>query len=210
MEGVADFQHAENVLALRFGKHTKRKCGGEAMPSMQYGCLYVRVGREQKTVDMIRHLFPDVKALAIGQLKHQSRNGVKSVVNAILLPGYVLFHAESDFEVRNFYTLEHVVRLLKYEDRSWGLRDDDRSFAEWIFRLNGLIGMSKAYREGTKVRIKEGPLKNLEGEIIRVDSRNRNAQISFGFNKQVFTAWLAFEWMDEADGKPILKSNDAC
>lgn len=178
------------------------------MPFLQYGCLYVRAGREQKTVDMIQRFFPDVKALAVGQLKHQSKNGVKSIVNSILLPGYVLFQADKDFEVRRFYSMEHVVRLLKYEDLSWALRGDDLAFAQWIYRLNGLIGLSKAYREGTMVRIKEGPLKDFDGQIIRVDSRNRNAQVSFGFDKQAFTAWLAFEWMEEADGKPLLRSSD--
>lgn len=178
------------------------------MPFLQYGCLYVRAGREQKTVEMIQRFFPHIKPLAVGQLKHQSKNGVKSIVNTILLPGYVLFQADEDFEVRYLYSLDYVIRILKYEDRSWALRGDDLRFAEWIYRLNGLIGVSKAYHEGTKVRILEGPLKNLEGQIIRVDSRNRNAQISFGFDRQVFTAWLAFEWIDEANGKAILKPEE--
>lgn len=183
------------------------------MPSesleQKFGCLYVRVGREQKTVEMIRHLYPSVNALAVGQLKHKSQNGVKSVVNTILLPGYVLFQADEDFEVRRFYSLEHVVRLLKYEDRQWMLRGDDLAFAQWIYRMNGLIGLSKAYREGTMVRIAEGPLKDFAGKIVRVDSRNRNAQVAFGFDKQVFTAWLAFEWMEEAkEEKRLLQHTD--
>lgn len=175
------------------------------MPFLHYGCLYVLAGREQKTVEMIQRFFPAIKALAVGQLKHQSKNGIKSVVNTILLPGYVLFQADEDFEVRRLYSLKYVVRLLKYEDKSWALRGDDLRFAEWIYRMNGMIGMSKAYREGTKVCIMEGPLKNLEGQIVRVDSRNRNAQIAFGFDRQVFTAWLAFEWIDTADGKSLLE-----
>jgi len=172
----------------------------------KFGCLYVRVGREQKTVEVIRHMHPEITALAVGQLKHQSRNGVKSVVNTILLPGYVLFQADEDFEVRQLYFLEHVVRLLKYEDRMWALRGKDLAFAQWVYRMNGLIGMSKAYREGTMVRIVEGPLKDFEGKILRVDSRNRNAQVSFGFDRQVFSAWLAFEWMEEKNGEPLLKN----
>lgn len=175
------------------------------MPSEQFGCLYVQTGYERKTAESICQLYPSVRALAVEQLKHQSRGGVKSVVNTVLLPGYVLFQAEADFEVRLFYRLNHTLRLLRYDDRSWGLRGDDRSFALWVYQQNGLIGLSKAYREGTIVRITEGPLKDVSGQILRVDSRNRNAKVSFGFDKQVFTAWLAFEWMEDINGEALLK-----
>lgn len=181
---------------------------GNQHQEQSYGCLYVRVGKEQKTAEMIRRLFPAIKAIAVGQLKHQSRNGVKTVVNAILLPGYVLFQADDDFEVRRFYSLESVVRLLKYEDHSWMLRGDDLLFARWIFRMNGIVGLSKAYREGTMVRIIQGPLKDFGGRILRVDSRNRNAQVSLGFDRQVFTVWLAFEWMEEETGNTPLKQTE--
>ena len=169
------------------------------MPIMQhayeesFGCLYVRAGKERKTVELLQRLHPQIHAFPIAQKKHQSKNGVKSITEAILLPGYVLFEADAEFEVQQFYRLENVVRLLKYEDRSWTLRGDDLAFARWIGRMHGMIGVSRAYREGTMVRITEGPLKDVAGKIIRVDSRNRNAQVSFGFDQQVFTAWLAFE-----------------
>lgn len=169
-----------------------------------FGCLYVRAGKERKTVDLLRRLHPEISAFSISQMKHQSQKGVKTVTDAILLPGYVLFQADTEFEVQQFYRLESVVRLLKYEDRSWMLRGDDLAFARWIFRMNGVIGLSRAYREGTMVRITEGPLKDFAGKILRVDSRNRNAQVSFGFDQQVFTAWLAFEWMEEEEKRRFL------
>ena len=162
-----------------------------------YGCLFVKTGQERTVAEMMGTCFPSIEAHAVVQLKHQSRNGVRRYASGIMLPGYVLFHAQSDMPVSQILTITSAYRILKYCDDDWHLRDNDLSFAEWIFQNQGEIGVSVAYMEGDQVQIKKGPLKTVQGQIIRIDKRNRNALVSLGMNKQVFKVWLAFEWMDK-------------
>ena len=60
--------------------------------------------------------------------------------------------------------------------------------ALWMFR--------GAYSVGQTIRILEGPLKEQQGNIVKVDKRNRNCLISLEFIDNVFKVWLAFDLIE--------------
>jgi transcription antitermination factor NusG len=74
----------------------------------------------------------------------------------------------------------------------------DERFARWVFSLNGLISLSKAYREGDRVKVISGPLKDLEGNILRVDKRNQSGQVAIMFNNRMVKTWLGFELVEKS------------
>ena len=76
------------------------------------------------------------------------------------------------------------------------LQGGDRQFARWLFQYDGLLDFSKACREGSRIRIISGPLKDMEGKILRVDKRGRSGQVTLEFNGRTIPIWLGFELID--------------
>ena len=164
-----------------------------------FGCLFCRTGHEDATADDIRRQFPDILALSAAQMKHKSVQGKRFHERCIMLPGYVFLKTSRDTLPVSLYRLPGVLRLLYEEERFWTLRNENKEFAAWICANNGLIDISKAYSVGQSVRIVDGPLKERQGSILKVDKRNRNCYIALKFNACVFQVWLAFDYiMDEA------------
>ena len=165
-----------------------------------YGCIHVRAGEEDEVARKIDTLFPEVETHAIMQIKHKSRNSRRSYSYSNMLPGYILFNADGEFPVSKILSISSVVRILNYDDHQWSLRGEDLFYAKWIFENNGLIGISVVYTEGDEIRIIDGPLKAVEGKIVRIDKRNRNALITLGCERNNIKVWLAFEWLKKTNG----------
>lgn len=87
--------------------------------------------------------------------------------------------------------------LLTTPNSSWKLSGNDERFAKWLFSMNGLITLSKAFMEGERVRIASGPLKDLEGCITRIDKRNRSGQVMIMFNNRTVKVWLGYEMIEK-------------
>ena len=166
-----------------------------AMCDKAYGCINVKVGDEKKVAQMIHTIYPEVETCVVTQVKHKSREGVKSYAFDIMLPGYILFYTKEDTPVSQFLSITSVQHIVIYDDRKWHLRGDDLFYAKWIFENKGTIGVSVVFMENDVIKITEGPLKDIKGNIIRIDKRNRNALVSLGFGQQTYKVWLAFEWM---------------
>ncbi len=167
-----------------------------APQGMEYGCLFCATGKEQQVAERIHVQCPQVATIVMRVEKHKSDHGRKSRTQAIVLPGYVFFYAPADFEPRRFFPVEHVIRVLTSDEGVWQLRGEDARFAQWLFQYDGLLGFSRAYREQERIRIVTGPLKDMEGQIVRVDKRGRSGQVRLNFNGRQVLVWLGFELID--------------
>jgi len=163
-----------------------------------FGYLHVRTGSEKQVSEVINMAFPEVESLAITQTKHKSCKGVRSYTSNIMVPGYILFRADKKAQVSLLRSLTPVYSILTYDDNKWYLRDQDLFCARWLFDHHGDIGVSVIFIEGDEIKVIDGPLKEMEGRIIRIDKRNRNALIALGLHQQTCTnVWLAFEYLDK-------------
>ncbi len=161
-----------------------------------YGCLFCTTGKELAVVQRIQAVDNTVRAVAAQQEKYRTVHGEKSRVSEIFLPGYVFLEADSTMESLSWLPRTDIVRILSYGSGQWQLSGQDEAFAKWLFRYDGLLGFSKAYREGARVRIASGPLKDMEGSIIKVDKRGRSGQVELHVNNKLVRIWLGFEWID--------------
>ena len=160
-----------------------------------YGCLFCTTGKEMAVARMMHAVYPEVRAVAARQEKHKSVNGQKMKVEAVILPSYVFFEAPEDLESIALLPSTDVIRVLSYEG-DWRLAGEDERFAKWLFQYDGLLGFSKAYREGERIRIISGPLKDMEGQIKRVDKRGHSGQVELQFNQKKVLVWLGFDLVD--------------
>ena len=166
-------------------------------PGGTYGCLFCRTGTERHVAQRLTQFEGVQNAFAVVQMKHCSHEGVKSMVETVMMPGYVFFYAKPDLETYLIYrNIEPALRLLTYHG-AWALQGQDLSFAEWLARSGGMLGVSKVYREGERVVVADGPLKDLQGAICKVDRHNRNGQVEINFGGKRMKVWLAFEYIME-------------
>jgi len=163
-----------------------------------YGYLHVRAGSEKQVADIINTAFPEIESYAISQTKHKSCRGVRSYSTNIMVPGYILFRTYQGMQVSQLRALAPVFSILTYDDNQWPLRGDDLFCAKWLFNHDGAIGISVVFIEGDEIKVIDGPLKDVQGKIIRIDKRNRNALVALGLHQKTCkNVWLAFEYLDK-------------
>ena len=164
-------------------------------PALNYGCVFCRTTNEKFVAHTLEEQYPGLKATPLCRARHRSERGRKYTEEQIVLPGYVFFHCDGGV-TPDVFRIQYVLKLLKSHDGEWRLRGNDEAFAQVVFQNNGTLGVSKARRVGDTVRIDSGPLKDLEGQIIRIDKHSRNGLVALKFNDQMWKVWLAFEYME--------------
>lgn len=157
-----------------------------------YGCIFCRTGMELKMADTAEIRWPGMRARAVCAMKRRSRDGVKTLQAEVIMPGYIFFAAEADC-VPVQPLPEGMLRVLTTVDGDYALCGQDEWFAKWLLEQDGVIGQSAAHWVDEEIKILQGPLKDLEGYIIRIDKRNQNAQIELRVNGCRVKAWLPFE-----------------
>ena len=180
------------------------QAGESAAPAKEYLCFFCATGQEWNAAHQIEQAYPGVRAFPVQQVKRKTHKGKTELVKQIIFPGYVFAQAEGGFRFSGFSRIRGVLKLL-HEETDGLLHGRDREFAEWIFGLEGVIGFSKAYKENDRIRILSGPLKDLEGRILKVDKRNGSAQVALEFGRQVIKSWLAYDLVTDARENAGLK-----
>ena len=168
-------------------------CGDDQSQDLAYGCLFCKTGIELSGAEQIQVTCPNVRATTMRQLKYRTCKKVKTQEEAILLPSYVFFEAPSSMEPSIEFPTQNVIRILAMDSGIWQLQGEDERFVRWIFQYDGLLGFSKAHKEGDRIRIISGPLKDMEGKIKRVDKRGMSGQVILSFYGKDIPVWLGFE-----------------
>lgn len=161
-----------------------------------YGCLFCITGREEQVAARIRDGYPAYHAVSLRKMRYRTSHGQRDSKVVQLLPGYVFLKASVEADPFLELPRNDVIRILTAGDGEWRLRDGDRRFAQWVFRYDGLLDFSRAYSEGERIRIASGPLKDMEGKILRIDRRGRSGQVLLEFNGRAIPIWLDFELID--------------
>jgi transcriptional antiterminator NusG len=97
--------------------------------------------------------------------------------------------------------VEKLHRILNYDGDCVTLQGDDLSFAQWVYQYKGKIGVSKAMMVGDRIKVFEGPLKDYEGVIKKVNKQRRSTMVEVSVGSSSKNIWLAFEWIV---GEPAL------
>jgi transcriptional antiterminator NusG len=113
-----------------------------------------------------------------------------------LFAGYIFIEAaEIDRELYNI--IRHTpdfFRFLKSNQDITPLASSDLALIQHFVSFGEVAGASKVYfDENDRIVVTEGPLKGLEGSIIKVDRRKRRAKIQVAFSDNSFVLDLAFD-----------------
>ncbi len=181
--------------------------GGE---KLAYGCIFCRTGSERVIAYCLRRYFGCTDAIYVKQIKHKSVDGKRSDEIKTAIPGYVFFTAGESREITGSKArvMKDVFKLLTGQKGEWQLEGADAEFAEKVMKSGGMWGVSKAQVLGGRVHIISGPLKDYEGNIVKIDRRNRNGLIEISFGGRAFKVWLAFDLTEEVSGGEQVKERD--
>ena len=95
------------------------------------------------------------------------------------MPGYVFFDADTEPAWNRILKDSAVLKLLSYGDGEYALRGTDLEFIDWIKKNNGIIEMSSAVKVGSMIEFVAGPLKDMNGKIIKINRSRRQVQVRF-------------------------------
>jgi len=159
-------------------------------------CFYVLQGQELNIADELNNNYEYIIATPLTKMSHRSNRGHKYDVQEVLLSGYLFIYLPKDRDIFKIKSFKNTMRLLNYKNDDGKLYGRDREYADWILEVEGFLTVSDAVNINGKVKIINGPLKNLEGNIIEYSKHNRNCKIEIKLLNQIVNTWLPFDWVD--------------
>ncbi|GAB6391893.1 MAG: transcription antitermination protein NusG [Treponematales bacterium] len=164
---------------------------------MNIYCLFCETGREAKVEDFLNEAgYRVITSLA---MQGVIRRGKLVREPRALLPGYVFFENDREPDEKTLKANKYVYRLLRYDDGAAHLRGKDLDFIRLLFARNGVFGVSKAIQVGSRIKILDGPLKDYEGDIVRLNRRRQNAEVRIESEGFIHTVWLSYEVIEKKD-----------
>ena len=132
------------------------------------------------------------------QLKWVKHEAVRETHD--LLPGYIFLYAEEAIEQpRMLRRIPGVIRCLSDQEHQYILQGSDETFALMLLKKNGVIGKTRVYQEGDRIRICEGAYAGLETMILKVNRRNMRMLIRIPFGGMQVETWVEYEMVKDAD-----------
>jgi transcription termination/antitermination protein NusG len=165
---------------------------------MQYYVIHVLTGSED---DFSRRLTPVLgKGRIIVPKKRMpiKRRGITRNEIQVLFPGYVFMQSEAILEERQAYwsirRTEGFIRFLLESKAPSPLPENDLVLLRSFISFGNCADISKVtFDENDRIVVLEGPLKGLEGRILKVDRRKRRARVRLDMYESSFPIDLGFE-----------------
>jgi transcription antitermination factor NusG len=154
-------------------------------------CIFCKASQESKVETFLQSIGNNVITALVE--RNIVKNGKLVKEFRSIIPGYVFF--ENDFEPdwNEICKFKNIYYPLQYSDNKKILRDKDLHFVKWLKGNNGKINISKAMEIGNKIKIMEGPLKELEGQIVKINKKQKCAGIKLEGDGIKNTIWLSYE-----------------
>ena len=169
-------------------------------------CLFCRSGLEGKIIDRLKDLELQAYSPQADRVKSNKEGSFKRL--ARLLPGYVFLDAASEPDWNEIRKINGVLRILQYADGQYALRQSDMKFIEWLKRFNQVIEVSLALQVGTRLQFVSGPLKEMSGQIIKVNKKRRVVAVQFGDDSGLFqVVWCSFDYVQNSVDSDELKQS---
>lgn len=160
-------------------------------------CLFCETGTETNVARVI-HDSGWGDAIFAQRVRFLKKGKEWKQVNAPLLPGYVFMYTDQQDNLAiDWRRLPHLIRVLRYEDGNELLLGRDLEFADWLWCMNGQIGVVKTVQVGDHVEIVEGMFKELSGRVLHVNQRQRKVFVLLDTPSISIHTWLAFEQIDQ-------------
>jgi transcriptional antiterminator NusG len=110
-----------------------------------------------------------------------------------IIPGYVFFENKNEPDWEEIKKYKYIYYPLRYTNNETKLKDNDLSFVKWLMKNNGIIKISNVTEKGKKIKIIDGPLKDYEGNIVKINKKQKCAGIKIEGEGIKNIIWLSYE-----------------
>ena len=132
------------------------------------------------------------------------KKGVKKDTLAPIFPGYIFLETEElkNETYRNLKKTSGFFRFLRNNQNIEPLSGKDEMLLLHFLSFGEVVDKSTVYfDENNKIKVLHGPLKGLEGKIIKVDKRKRRAKIKLSLYKNSFLIDFSFDTIEQVNVK---------
>ena len=157
-------------------------------------CVFCEINREDKAELFLQEAGYNVIS-AFAERRIIVNGKIKNVLRS-LVPGYVFFETEKILDGiawREICKMQHIRYPLKYTDNEKKLRGKDLEFIHWLKGNKGVIKISKIIEIGNRINVLEGPLKDYEGKIIKINKRQKCVAVKLDGEGMENIIWLSYE-----------------
>jgi len=177
---------------------------------MNYFVFQVLTGKEEKFIHLAEYNFktqnipPDKSGRIIWPQRKLSikRGGRQKEVLAPIFPGY-LFFEQNKLYTDCYWVLRKTsgfVRFLKDNRNIQPIQGADKELLLHFLSYGEIVEKSRVrFDENNRIRVISGPMKGLEGKIIKVDRRKKRAKIKLSLYEESFKIDFGFEVLEKAE-----------
>ncbi|WP_234410583.1 antiterminator LoaP [Caldalkalibacillus mannanilyticus] len=145
----------------------------------------------------------------------ERREGKLCEVSKIMLPGYVLLNTYMNIDLYyklkeiprcfrllniNKYNVDYDLKDVENQERQvtcfTPIEEKEMALILRLAQYDEEIGFSQVHKENSKVFVRSGPLKGLEGIIKKIDKRKNRAKISLDFMGETQLVDVGIEILD--------------
>jgi transcriptional antiterminator NusG len=115
-----------------------------------------------------------------------------------IIPGYVFIESGAFLDIfcwREICKTDSIYYPLEYSDNERVLRGKDLDFVNWLKYNDGVIKISKVIENDKKIKVIEGPLKGLEGKIVKINRKQKCVAVKLEGEAIKQTIWLSYEYI---------------
>lgn len=166
---------------------------------MHYYAIQVRTRAEDKYIRLFKANNPEDAARLVFPQRRLSVRRMGKVRDELapVFPGYLFIEVEDSLSVKLQWSLRKTdgfFRFLRSNQDICPLTDDDLRTVLHFIGIGSVAEKSKVFfNDSDRIVVAEGPLKGLEGNIVKVDKRKGRAKVKLDLYDDSFTIDLAFE-----------------
>lgn len=148
----------------------------KAASALEWYVLYVQCGRELEIRNKLQaNGYP---ALVPREIIQERRKGRWHETVRILMPGYVFIHCRYSAELyQEIKKISGIINILPCPMYPVPLSQAETETLYLLAPTDDPLGISEAIKVGDKITIIAGPLKGLEGNIVKTNCRQKRASV---------------------------------
>ena len=151
---------------------------------MDWYALFVKTGKEELVQELLRIYFNESVLISVNaRRKITERSG--GIIRHILkkmFPGYIFIRTNMNIETYDkLKSIPGIIRLLNTGNYYTKIDAEEMSYILKLLDNDGVVDYSKFCIHNSKIIVKSGPLKGMEGLILEVDKRKNRVKINLNF-----------------------------
>ncbi|MFO7850637.1 MAG: antiterminator LoaP [Spirochaetia bacterium] len=132
------------------------------------------------------------------------RRGKKREELAPIFPSYLFIESE-EISPEMYWILKRTggfIRFLKSNQNIEPLRGHERKLLLHFLQFGEVVEKSHVtFDENSRIQVIDGPMKGMEGRVVKVDKRKKRAKIRLTFYEEAFLIDFGFEFLEKVQDK---------